>query len=98
MPEEKKRPAGTTAPHQILLTEREQMKVEGVVNVDSFSDSEVTLQTTGGVLVVKGESLHIQQLSLDEGRLLLTGTVSSMAYADESALHKGKGFLARMFK
>lgn len=98
MTEEKKRVTGAQAVHQVLLTDRQQLKLEGVVNVVHFSDSEVSIETTGGVLFVKGQGLHIQQLNLDDGRLSMTGTIESMVYAGETALKKGKGFLTRMFK
>lgn len=96
MTDEKRRATGSV--HQVLLTDRQQLKVEGVVNVANFSDNEVSLETTGGVLFVKGQGLHIQQLNLDDGRLALTGNVESLVYAGETALKKGKGLLARMFK
>lgn len=99
MAEEKRKNVGTmTTPHQVFLNERQQLKVEGVLNVDHFSDAEVTLETTSGVMVVKGENLHIQQLNLDDGRLAMSGTVYSLVYAGDSALKKSKGLLAKMFK
>ncbi|HBG44918.1 MAG TPA: hypothetical protein DDX03_10530, partial [Firmicutes bacterium] len=95
MAEEKRKNVGTaTTPHQVFLNERQQLKAEGVLNVDHFSDAEVTLETTGGVMVVKGENLHIQQLNLDDGRLSMTGTVHSLVYAGDGALKKSKGLLA----
>ena len=98
MVEEKRKNVPMTAPHQVFLNERQQLKVEGVLNVDHFSDAEVTLETTSGVMVVKGENLHIQQLNLDDGRLAMIGTVHSLIYAGDGALKKSKGLLAKMFK
>ncbi|HNU95148.1 MAG TPA: YabP/YqfC family sporulation protein, partial [Bacillota bacterium] len=38
--------------HKLVLVDRESMTVEGVMNVESFDDEEIVLETNAGVLTV----------------------------------------------
>nr|MBO2471408.1 sporulation protein YabP [Bacillota bacterium] len=84
--------------HQLALRERESLAVEGVVNVESFDDTEVIVETEAGVLFVRGEQLHIKELNLETGTLQLTGHVHALEYAGEGLAKKSKGLLGKLFK
>ena len=43
----------------------------------------IVLTTSEGSLIVRGEGLHIEKLSLDGGDLLVEGTVESLTYEEE---------------
>ncbi len=45
----------TSAPHGIIIENREKMSVSGVQDVVSFDDQTVVLNTSMGELTVKGE-------------------------------------------
>ena len=94
--EEKKRASDLI--HQLTLTNRGQLVVEGVSNLGSYDQEQVILETSLGVLEVKGEALHIQQLSLDQSKVMIDGNVYSLIYTDEKALKRGKGFLSRLIR
>ena len=55
--------------HQIILTDREEMQVEGVVNLGSFDEQQIVMETEQGSLLVKGQELNIKQLNLDKGSI-----------------------------
>ena len=57
------------AAHHILLEGREQLTVSGVEEVESFDENTIVMVTSKGTLVVRGEDLHIEKLSLDGGDL-----------------------------
>jgi sporulation protein YabP len=84
--------------HQLTLTGRNQLTIEGVSNLGSYDQEQIILETNLGVLEIKGEALHIQQLNLDLGKVTVDGNVYSMVYTDENALKKGKSFLSRLIK
>ena len=63
MPYEEKRP-GPEAAHHIILEEREQLSVSGVEEVESFDESTILMSTSLGELMVRGQDLHIETLSL----------------------------------
>lgn len=72
--------------------------MEGVVNVDSFDNEEVVVETDLGGLIVRGEQLHIKELNLESGTLQVTGIVHGLQYVGEGFARKGKGFLGKLFK
>ena len=83
------------AEHRIELTGRERLTVSGVEDVDRFDETGIVMSTAAGTLVVTGEDLHIDKLSLDGGELHVDGRIDSMTYEEESP---GRGgFLSRLF-
>lgn len=93
MPYEENRPRAEAA-HHIILEEREQLSVSGVEEVESFDENTIVMLTNRGTLIVRGEELHIEKLSLDGGDLKVEGTVESLTYEDDRR-EKG-GFFARL--
>lgn len=88
--------AKETAPaHHLVLEERSSLSISGVEEVDSFDENTVSLNTCQGSLIVRGENLHIEKLSLDGGDLRLEGTIDALAYEERPA--KG-GFFARLLR
>lgn len=49
----------------ILMENRERMSISGVLDVESFDEESVVVETEMGTLVIKGEDLHINKLSID---------------------------------
>lgn len=84
--------------HQLVLAERERLTLDGVTHVESFDDREIVLDTELGGLIVQGEDLHIKELNLEKGNLLVSGFIQSVEYLGESLGKRGKGFLARLFR
>ncbi len=85
----------TPAAHRIELNGREELTVTGVEDVDRFDETEIVMNTAGGVLVVTGERLHIGKLSLDGGELHVDGRIDTLAYEDAPAARGG--LLGRLF-
>lgn len=83
-------------PHHIMLEGRASLTVSGVEEVESFDENTIVMVTVKGTLVVRGEALHIEKLSLDGGDLKVKGMVDSLTYEDEGR-EKG-GFLARLLR
>lgn len=79
--------------HHLILEEREHLTVSGVEEVESFDENTIVMDTAQGVLIVRGEGLHIEKLSLDGGDLKVEGTVEALSY--EERRQKG-GFFARL--
>lgn len=86
----------TELPHGLSLQDRRRLTVSGVEDVESFDESAVVLHTVGGLLLLRGSSLHIDKLSIEGGELLVTGKIDSLVYEDAAA---GKGgFFSRLFR
>ena len=83
-----------TVPHRITLEGRNKLTVTGVVDVESFDETMIVLDTNRGILVIRGDGLHLQMLSLDGGQAAVDGVVDSMVYEDD--VKKG-GFFSRLW-
>ena len=79
------------AEHRIELTGRERLTVSGVEDVDRFDETGIVMSTAAGTLVVTGEDLHIDKLSLDGGELLVEGHIDGLNYED-APVRKGSFF------
>ena len=88
----------TQGKHSISIQERNKVAIIGVVDVFSFDEIQVDIETTGGMLLIQGENLHITRLSLDKGDLELEGLVHSIAYHDNYIGKPGGSFLGKLFK
>ena len=55
------------------------------------------MHTSQGTLIIRGENLHIEKLSLDGGDLKVEGDVDSLTYEDGRG-EKSGGFFSRLFR
>ena len=83
--------------HRLVLEGREQLTVTGVEEVESFDENTIVMLTNRGTLIVRGEELHIEKLSLDGGDLKVEGTIDSLTYED-SGRDRAGGLFARLFR
>ena len=85
--------------HKISLNNRRFAMMTGVKEVLSFDGEEVVLDTEQGVLVVKGEDLHVTRLTLEKGEVDLSGNIDSVAYSDIHAAGKqGENLFSKLFR
>ena len=86
-------------PHKLLLTNRRTCNISGVNDVLSFDVNEILLETEQGMLMIKGNELHVSRLSLDKGEVDIDGRVDSFTYSENAGYGaKGESILARLFK
>lgn len=87
--------------HRIIVDNRERIDVSGVINVESFDDQEIILETEQGLLAMRGEEMHIKNLNLEKGELQVEGFLLEMAYSEKKGFlrkERGKSFFERLFK
>lgn len=83
----------------VILENRGKLSISGVLDVLSFDDQVVILETELGLLTVKGENIRINKLSIDTSEVIVEGSISSLAYSDkESEKQKGSSLLGKIFK
>ncbi len=84
-------------PFGLTLEKREKAVLTGVTDVERFDETEVVLHTHGGRLTLTGTGLHVSSLQLEEGRLLVDGTIDSASYDSGLPRSGGRrgGFLRR---
>lgn len=69
--------------HTITLTNRENLSVTGINDVDAFNEQEIVAVCDIGELIIKGELLHIEELSIETGLLTVSGKISSLSYSEK---------------
>ena len=83
----------------LILENREKLSISGVIDVLSFDDQVVIVETELGLLTVKGENIRVNKLSLDTSEVVLEGTISYLAYSDKDLeKNKNSSLLSKIFK
>lgn len=70
-----------------------------MVDVLSFDVGEILLETELGMLMIKGNDLHVNRLTLEKGEIDIEGKIDSLTYSDvKSASKQNESLLGRLFK
>ena len=87
---------GQSAVHQLSLRDRKAGTLTGIVDVISFDSQQIFLETTQGMLTIKGKELHVSRLCLEKGEVDIEGEMDSLIYTDGGAYgKKQKGSLMK---
>ncbi len=88
----------TTRTHKLTMINRKNSTLTGVNDVLSFDIHEILLETEQGMLMIKGDDLHVSRLTLDKGEVDVEGKIDSFTYSDVSNVaKKGESLLNRLF-
>lgn len=82
----------------LILENRGKLSISGVLDVLSFDDQVVILETELGLLTVKGENIRINKLSIDTSEVIVEGDISSMTYSDKESEKTKASFIGKIFK
>lgn len=78
----------------LVLENRGKLSISGVLDVLSFDDQIVIVETELGLLTIKGEDLRINKLSIDTSEVVVEGDIYNMGYS-EKEIDKKNGSLLR---
>lgn len=81
----------------LVLENREKLSISGVLDVLSFDDQIVILETELGMLTIKGEDLRINKLSIDTQDVIIEGNINSLSYSEKEEKKSGS-LLGKIFK
>jgi sporulation protein YabP len=89
-----------TSNHNVVLFNKKQMTVSGVIRVENFNESTIVLVTEFGQLTIEGTNLHISKLSLETGDMNIDGDIAGLFYSGDfdSAGKKTSGLFGKIFK
>ncbi len=90
---EGKDPRAPQGPHRLALDEGARLTVTGVGQVLSFDENAVTLETSRGLLQVRGRDLKLRSLAPEGGQVEIAGQVELLAYEED---RPAGGFLRRI--
>lgn len=74
--------------HSIIAENRSHLVISGVTDVDSFNEEEISLFTQLGELTIRGENLHINEMSVESGGLTVEGEINALVYGDKDRKKK----------
>ena len=83
--------------HQVTLTNRKELFIEGVKSIQSFDSSEFLIETIMGYMVIRGKGLMLGKMDNDNEELSIKGEVSAIEYIS-AAKDKNTSFLKKLFK
>ncbi len=87
------------ARHSVVMERRESVAVTGVLDVISFDEETIIAETELGVLILRGENLHVNRLNLETGDLEVDGGINNVSYEDAAGYAKGKNsILGKLFR
>ena len=84
--------------HKVIIDGRDRVTVSAVNDVDSFNENEIIFLTSQGMMTITGEDLHITRLDLDEGMLVIDGTIDSIDYSDHEEERMNGKKLFKVFR
>ena len=88
----------TNIVQNLLLENRNRLNISGVLDVLSFDDQIIIVETELGMLTVKGDNLRINKLSIDTSEVIVEGEIISLAYSNKDLDKKNESFLGKIFK
>lgn len=87
-----------TKKHMVNLVDRERLNMTGIVDVFSFNEEVIELETVDGYLDIDGVDLHIVKMNLDSGELIVEGRVVGLNYEDQTPTKKKGSVLSKLFR
>ena len=91
--------SGSGRIHKVMMTNRRSCAINGMNDVLSFDVHEILLETEQGMLMIKGEELHVSRLTLEKGEVDIDGRIDSFTYSDVAGPgRKNESLLTRLFR
>ena len=84
-------------PHNLIMENRGKLTLTGVIDIHSFDDELVLVETNMGILTIKGNDLKMNKLNLDNNELVVEGKVAALVYREAEIGKKG-GMFGKIFK
>ncbi|MCQ2514200.1 MAG: sporulation protein YabP [Ruminococcus sp.] len=81
--------------HTMMLDNRAKLVMTGAEDVNGFNEETVSVKTSCGMLIIKGQNLHIDKLNLETGDVTIDGKVNAMQYLGNDT---SKSRLSKLFK
>lgn len=95
---EEKKSMNTNIIQNLVLENRNRLNISGVLDVLSFDDQIIIVETELGMLTVKGDNLRINKLSIDTSEVIVEGEIMSLTYSNKDLDKKNESFLGKIFK
>jgi sporulation protein YabP len=82
---------------EIKIIDRKKCSLTGIKKLVSFNPEEFLIESSLGVLIIKGHNLEVIKLDTVEGMLAIKGNINGLNYMDGTKSNE-PSFLAKLFK
>ena len=88
----------TAVVQNLILENRGKLSISGVLDVLSFDDQVIMVETELGLLTIKGEGLRITKLSIDTSEVIVEGNIAYLAYSNKEVEKNKSSIISKIFK
>jgi sporulation protein YabP len=82
----------------LMLESRKKLILSGVMEVISFDDQKIDLTTNLGNLTIKGEELKMNKLDVQNGDVIIAGSISAIIYNGKVSKKSNESIISKLFK
>ena len=82
----------------IILENKEKLSISGVKDILTFDEEEIIIDTTLGILQIRGSNLKVEKLSVDSGEINANGIIDEMIYQKDQRKEKSGNILKSIFR
>lgn len=82
----------------LMLESRKKLILSGVVEVISFDEQKIDLTTNLGNLTIKGEELKMNKLDVQNGDVIIVGSISAIIYNGKVSKKSNESIISKLFK
>ncbi len=79
----------------IVLTDRTNLRISGVLGVNNLTETDVCVIVGNDLLLIHGENLKAEKLSVETGELIINGIIASIKFENKK---EKQSLLKRIFK
>ena len=84
--------------HNLSISERKKIVMSGIKKIVSFDSEEFLMESSLGMVLLKGRDLEIVKLDTNDGNVSIKGFVNALSYLETNEKIKEEGFLTKLFK
>lgn len=77
---------------------RKKLTLSGVIEVISFNEEQIVLNTNLGTLNIKGKGLKMNKLDVQNGDVIIIGMINSFIYINNEIKKQKESLISRLFK
>ncbi len=77
---------------------RKRLILSGVVEVISFNEEQISVNTNLGTLNIKGQGLKMNRLDVQNGDIIIIGMINSCIYTNNQVKKQKESLISRLFK
>lgn len=85
---------GESTKHDVIIKSREKTEMTGILDVTSFDDGSIIVQTADSGISIDGENLKIEKFDAESGDFILNGKINGFYYFTSSAQKKKKSIMS----